>query len=132
ALDLAITLRVQRRRRPWLDRLMTVASWPGFPPQSRIIPPAAIAGLWLLRFPVEARWAIAGWGTGAVSTVLKAAMDRPRPLAGTDLRVVAARLGGSSFPSGHVITFVGTYGFFAYLAHTLPRHRAVRRIATGG
>ncbi|MBA2718241.1 MAG: phosphatase PAP2 family protein [Chloroflexi bacterium] len=131
AIDLALMLRLQRRRRPWLDRLMAVASWPGFPPQSRVIPPAAIGGLWILRFRTEAAFLAAAWGTGALSTILKEMMDRPRPLAGTDLRVVVAPLGGSSFPSGHVITFVGTYGFSAYLADTLIRDPLIRRVTSG-
>ncbi|HEX3428547.1 MAG TPA: phosphatase PAP2 family protein, partial [Candidatus Limnocylindrales bacterium] len=56
----------------------------------------------------------------------------PRPVAGTDLRVVVAPLGGSSFPSGHVITFVGTYGFLAYLAVTLIKDPVIRWAAAGG
>ena len=132
AIDLAITLRLQRRRRPWLDRLMATVSWPGFPPQSRVIPPAAIGSLWLLRFRTEAAFETAAWGTALVSTGLKALMDRPRPVAGTDLRVVAAPLGGTSFPSGHVLTFVGVYGFLAWLAWTLVRDPLVRVPATGG
>jgi membrane-associated phospholipid phosphatase len=132
AIDLALMLRLQRRRRPWLDKMMAAASWPGFPPQSRIIPPAAIAGLWIVNFRTEAAFQAAAWGTGGLSTLLKAMMDRPRPVAGTDLRVVVAPLGGSSFPSGHVITYVGTYGFLAYLANTLIRHPALRWAATGG
>jgi undecaprenyl-diphosphatase len=55
-------------------------------------------------------------------------MKRPRPLAGTDLRVVAAPLGGTSFPSGHTITYVGTYGWLAYVIHTNVRPRWPRRI----
>jgi membrane-associated phospholipid phosphatase len=132
AIDLAVTLRLQRRRRPWLDRVMAIVSWPGFPPQSRVIPPIAIATMAAVRFRTEAAFTAAAWGTGGLSTVLKAAMNRPRPVAGTDLRVVAAPLGGSSFPSGHVITYVGTYGFLAYLADTLPRDPQFRRLATGG
>jgi undecaprenyl-diphosphatase len=132
AIDLALMLRLQRQRRPWLDRLMTAASWPGFPPQSRIIPSAAISGLWLVRFPTEAVFLTAAWGTAALSSALKAVMNRPRPVAGTDLRVVVAPLGGSSFPSGHVITFVGTYGFLAYLALTLIRDPFLRWTAVGG
>ena len=133
AIDLAVMLRLQRRRRPWLDRLMAIASWPGFPPQSRVIPPAAIGGLWILRFRTEAAFLAAAWGTGALSTVLKEMMGRPRPIpiAGTDLRVVVAPLGGTSFPSGHVITYVGTYGFSAYLADTLIRDPLIRRVASG-
>jgi undecaprenyl-diphosphatase len=132
AIDLALTLRLQRRRRPWLDRLMALASWPGFAPQSRLIPPAAIAGLWLLRFRTEAAFTAAGWGTALVPPGLTAAMNRPRPVAGTDVRVVAAPLGGTSFPSGHVLTFVGTYGFLAYLADTLVRDPVLRVAGTGG
>src|SRR3954447_7806332 len=42
AFDLAITLRVQGRQKPGIARLMTAISWPGFPPQSRIIPPGVV------------------------------------------------------------------------------------------
>jgi membrane-associated phospholipid phosphatase len=132
AVDLALMLRLQRRRSAVLERLMAAASWLGFPPQSRLVPPAVIAALWLLKFRVEAAFQLLGWGTGAVSTVVKALMKRPRPVAGTDLRVVTAPLGGTSFPSGHVITYVGTYGFLAYLAHTLVRPRTWRRAIAGG
>ncbi|HEV8489337.1 MAG TPA: phosphatase PAP2 family protein [Candidatus Limnocylindrales bacterium] len=132
AFDLALTLKVQSRRHAVLERVMAAASWLGFPPQSRIVPPAIIGTLYAFRFPTEARFQLLAWCTGLVSTVLKAIMRRPRPVAGTDLRVVAAPLGGSSFPSGHVITYVGTYGFLAYLAHTLIRPRGVRRALVAG
>jgi len=58
-------------------------------------------------------------------------MGRARPVACKDLRVVAAPLGGSSFPSGHVLTYVGTYGFLAFLAATLVRPVALRRLLVG-
>jgi undecaprenyl-diphosphatase len=132
AFDVALTLRLQRRRRPWLDAVMTVVSWPGFPPQSRVIPPAIIGSLWLVRFRTEAAFEAAAWGAALVSTGLKTLMQRPRPVAGTDLRVVAAPLGGSSFPSGHVLTFVGVYGFLAWLTWTLIRDPALRAVSTGG
>jgi len=132
AIDLALMLRLQRRRRPWLDRVMAIGSWPGFPPQSRVIPPAVIGTLVVLRFRTEAAFETAAWGTALVSTALKALMKRPRPVAGTDLRVVAAPLGGSSFPSGHVLTFVGTYGFATYLVVTLIRSDVVRDATAGG
>jgi len=127
AIDLAIMLKLQRRRHAIVDRAMAAASWLGFPPQSRIVPPALMAGMWITRLRVEAVFQLLAWGTGFLSTILKAIMRRPRPVAGTDLRVVTAPLGGSSFPSGHVITYVGTYGFLAYLAHTKLRRRAGRR-----
>jgi len=132
AFDLALMLRLQRRRLSWLDRLMTIASWPGFPPQSRLIPPAVIGALWLGRLRTEAAFLALAWGSATLSTGLKALMERPRPVAGTDLRVVAAPLGGSSFPSGHVLTFVGTYGFATYLVVTLIRSDVVRDATAGG
>ena len=42
ALDLAVTLQLQANRHPLIERLMRVVSWPGFPPQSRLIPPLVI------------------------------------------------------------------------------------------
>ena len=132
AFDLALTLKLQRWRHPTFAGLMSAVSWPGFPPQSRIIPPAIIAGLWLARLRVEAIFQFLAWTTGLLSTVLKAFTRRPRPVAGTDLRVVVAPLGGSSFPSGHVLTYVGTYGFMAYLVQTLLRPVALRRTIVAG
>jgi undecaprenyl-diphosphatase len=132
AIDTAITLRIQGRRHPAVDRAMAAASWPGFPPQSRLIPPAIIGGLAASGLRIEAACQTVAWGTALLSTALKAFMGRRRPVAGTDLRVVAAPLGGSSFPSGHVLTYVGVYGFLAVLAETLVRPILLRRALVGG
>ena len=130
AFDVAVTRALQRIRVPGFATLMRAVSWPGFPPQSRVIPPVATGAMGLLGFPLEAAFEILAWGTGLVSTITKAFMRRPRPTE-PEVRVVIAPLGGSSFPSGHVITYMGVYGFLAYLAHTLIRPVAVRRAVTG-
>jgi len=130
AIDLAVTVKMQRWSLPWLTRLMEAISWPGFPPQSRVIPAAMIALLALAWLPLEAIAMAGAWGTAIVATVVKSVMRRPRPVAGVDVRVIAAPLGGSSFPSGHTITYVGVYGFAAYLAHTLIRPTWLRRLVT--
>jgi membrane-associated phospholipid phosphatase len=130
-IDVAITIRLQARQHRSLGVLMEAVSWLGFPPQSRTIPPLLMAGMWLLRFRVEAAFQLLAWGTGGLSSVLKGIMRRPRPLP-EQVRVVIAPLGGSSFPSGHVITYVGTYGFLAYLAHSHLRSARVRRPLVGG
>jgi membrane-associated phospholipid phosphatase len=132
ALDAAITLRIQAARHPAFEAAMRLASWPGFPPQSRLIPPAVIGSLAAVGLRQEAAAETAAWGAAALSSGVKAFMDRPRPVAGTDVRVVAAPLGGSSFPSGHVLTYVGVYGFLAFLAATLVRPAATRRAAVAG
>ena len=127
AIDLALTLKLQRRRDPVLQALMRGVSWPGFPPRAGSSRPPSPRGLLVARLPLEALFMVGAWGTALVASAVKAVMRRPRPVAGVDLRVVTAPLGGSSFPSGHTITYVGVYGFLAYLAHTLLRPAGWRR-----
>jgi undecaprenyl-diphosphatase len=129
AFDLAFTIKLQGAQRPWLRRTMAAVSWPGFPPQSRIIPPVVIAA-WALRGrPRSAAYLTAAWGGAALSTVLKSIVRRPRPLPPA-VDVVVATLGGTSFPSGHVLTYVMFYGFLAHLllVHGEP---GVERRVTG-
>ena len=57
---------------------------------------------------------------------MKATVQRQRPLAPV-VRVAVAPLGGSSFPSGHVLTYVGWYGFLAHLAAVHLDEPVVRR-----
>lgn len=131
AVDQAIAERFQSIRDPRLERAMAVVSWFGFPPQSRLLPPTYAAVLWVGRFRPEAAFQLAAWGTALLSTIVKAFMRRPRPVAGKDLRVVAAPLGGSSLPSGHVLTYVGVYGWMAFMAGTLIRPTLLRRLVVG-
>jgi undecaprenyl-diphosphatase len=128
--DVLVTRALQRVRLPGFDLLMRAVSWPGFPRQSRTIPPVVSGAMALLGYPLEAAFQVLAWGTGLVSTLTKALMKRPRPTE-PEVRVVVAPLGGSSFPSGHVITYMGVYGFLAYLAHTLIRPAALRRALVG-
>ena len=128
AIDWAITARLQANHDPRIERAMTFVSWFGFRPQSRVLPLVYAAVLWLARFRLEAAFQLAAAGSGLLSTIVKTFMRRPRPIAGKDLRVVAAPLGGSSFPSGHVLTYVGVYGWMAIMADRLIRPRRVRRV----
>jgi membrane-associated phospholipid phosphatase len=133
AIDLAVTLKLQREgRQPVTRAVMQAVSWPGFPPQSHVIPAGIAAGLLAARLPLEALFALGAWGTSLVASGIKAIMRRPRPIGSVDLRVVTAPLGGSSFPSGHTITYVGVYGYLAYLAHTLLRPAGWRRAIVAG
>ncbi|MEP7159106.1 MAG: phosphatase PAP2 family protein [Chloroflexota bacterium] len=124
-IDVAITLRWQAARHRSLALLMEAASWPGFPPQSRVIPPLAMATMFVMRLRTEAFFQLLAWGTALAATVFKGFVQRPRPLP-EQVRVVLAPLGGSSFPSGHVLTYVGTYGFMAFVVHTVIRPPHVR------
>jgi membrane-associated phospholipid phosphatase len=132
ALDLAMTIKLQRGTRPGVDRLLRAVSWPGFPPQSRLIPVAIIGALGATRLWLEAAAFGVAWASAALATVTKGLMRRPRPIAGTDLRVVAAPLGGSSFPSGHVLTYVGIYGYLAFLVYSAVPNTRMRRVGVTG
>lgn len=114
AFDLAMTIRLQAAQNPSLAAIMRAASWPGFPPQSRLIPPLIIAGWSARGHRRSAIFQLLAWGGAAISTVLKAFIKRPRPLP-PEVRVIVAPLGGTSFPSGHVLTYVAFYGFLAFL-----------------
>ncbi len=114
AFDLAMTIRLQAWQHPAVAELMRLASWPGFPPQSRLIPPAIMAAWWVTGRRRAAAFQLASWGGAALSTAIKAFMRRPRPLP-PEVRVVVAPLGGTSFPSGHVLTYVAFYGFLGFL-----------------
>lgn len=130
ATDLQTTRSLQRIKNPAFDRLMRVVSWPGFPPQSRIIPPALAASWLILGFPMEAAFQLAAWGSAGISAIVKRIMKRPRPAQG-QVMVRPARIGGSSFPSGHVLIYTGVYGFLAILLETLIRPSRIRRFAVG-
>lgn len=125
-LDARVTLAMQRQQAPWFSRLMHWGSWAGFPPQSRTLPllyPSLIA---LFGKRLDAGFQLAGWGTSAISGTLKMIMKRPRPVEGR-FRVAKARIGGTSFPSGHVINYTGIYGMLAYLAGQRIEERRLRR-----
>lgn len=129
-IDLRVTLALQRRRAPWFRRLMHAVSWPGFPPQSRLIPPALTLGWLALGFPVEALFQALAWGASGISFSVKQVMRRPRP-DHPEIRVAIARIGGSSFPSGHVLNYVGVYGLLAFLLSSLLRPSLARRALVG-
>jgi undecaprenyl-diphosphatase len=116
---------------PWLERAATFVSWFGFLPQSRVLPLAYAAILWIARYRLEAVFQLAAGGSAIIATLIKSFMRRPRPVAGRDIRVVAAPLGGTSFPSGHVLTYVGIYGWMVLMAHRLIRPGLVRRLVVG-
>lgn len=129
-LDERVTRRIQKISLPGFDQLMHAVSWPGFPPQSKILPMLIATSMLAAGRPLEAFFQLMGWGTGAISGSVKRTMKRPRPNH-PEIVVAKARLGGTSFPSGHVIIYTGVYGFLAYLAHTHVRFGLLRKAIVG-
>lgn len=129
--DVVVTLRLQRMNHPNLSRLLNAISWPGFRPQSLILPGSATAGVWLLGFRREARYMAFAWLASMLSFTTKMLVQRPRP-GGDGIVVTEAKLRDSSFPSGHVLHYVCFWGFFAYLCFTEIRGRWSRWLPTAG
>lgn len=125
--DRRATLRLQRADHPVLERAMSAVSWVGFRPQSLLLPFAAISGTWLLRMRRESLLLVAAWGASMVSFLTKLVVQRPRPDL-PEIRVIAANIRDTSFPSGHTIHYVVFWGFFTYLVLTRVRSNVARAL----
>ena len=118
AVDLQITKAVQRIDLPSFALLMRLVSWPGFNPQVVIIAGLLILVLYGLGLRWEAVMAlIAALFSTAINLLVKNLIQRPRPL--PDQVTVVAALTSYSFPSGHVMFYVGVFGFLGFLAYHL-------------
>ena len=126
-IDLQITRGIQTINNPVIGQLMTFISWPGFPPQSFVIPLLVAA----LIYPLGLRWEAAAGLAAAVSSaaidaLIKRAIQRPRPAA--NLVHVLRILNSYSFPSGHVMFYVVFFGFLFFLAFALLKHAWKRTV----
>ena len=81
-------------------------------------------------WPTEAGCSLLAWGSALLSEGTKRLVDRPRP-APPLVAVTPAPIEGTSFPSGHVLTYVGFYGFLAYLVALRVDQPALRDLGTG-
>lgn len=129
-IDLAITRFIQSINLPFFDTLMYLISWPGFPPQSFILSAVVLLIIYMLGLRWEAI-------TGLVAAILPATLDaivkdyirRPRPT--VDLVHVLRILNSYSFPSGHVMFYVGFFGYLWFLAYTLLKQSRWRTFLLG-
>jgi len=104
---------------------MIAVSWGGTFPQI-VIPIAIIA---LLLYGSGLHWealmsVVAAVGVQAITMMVKVAIHRPRPT--TDLVHVFSQLSSCSFPSGHVMFFLGYFGFIWFLAFSLLKDSSKR------
>ncbi len=110
AIDVAITRNFQQDQAPWLRYSMLAVSYLGFIPG--LMPGLVIlAGLifWLVRLRLEAILVLALSAVSyALETGIKLIVARPRPSA--RLIEVLYKVGGQSFPSGHVMSYVAFWG----------------------
>ena len=126
-LDIQITHALQSIQWPIFATLMSLISWLGFFPQSFIIS----ALLVLLIYAFGLRWESISAVAAAlvppiVNTLVKGLIRRPRPT--VDLVQVLRILNSYSFPSGHVMFYVGFFGFLWFLAFTLLKPSWLRTL----
>ncbi len=124
-IDLAIERGLQSINSPIFAGLMTLISWPGFSPQSFIISALIVAVIYTFGLKWESITAlVAALLPPLVNVLVKDWIRRPRPT--IDLVNVFGILNSYSFPSGHVMFYVGFYGFLWFLVYTLLK-RSWRR-----
>ena len=124
-IDLQIERAIQSINSPIFAGLMYLISWPGFSPQSFILSVLIVLAIYLFGLQWEAIMAlVAALLPPIVNVIVKDYIRRPRPT--IDLVRVLGVLNSYSFPSGHVMFYVGFYGFLWFLVYTLLK-RSWRR-----
>jgi membrane-associated phospholipid phosphatase len=105
---------------PLFDEGMEAISLPGFVPYNVLMIIGILAVLLVLRRRMEALMTgVALGGAGVLVELVKNWFARPRPT--VPFALVEHPIGGYSFPSGHVTSYVCLFGFLFYLAWSLMK-----------
>jgi undecaprenyl-diphosphatase len=116
--DLWFSRLIQRHSSPVFRGLMIAVSWPGNDYHPLIIALSCAALLLIWQHRIEAGCLLfSGGGASLLTNLLKIAIGRPRPAA--ELVEIYRLHTTDSFPSGHVLGYVATYGFLFYLVWVL-------------
>lgn len=127
AIDLMITRAIQQITIQPFPLLMSAISWPGFFPQSVIIPAVIILIIYAFGLHWEAMVALsAAVFSTAINILVKDLVQRSRPLS-SSVNVVSI-LNSYSFPSGHVMFYLGFFGFIVFLSYTLLKPSVKRTL----
>ncbi len=113
---------------PALYRLMLAVSWLGWQPQAGLLGVGLVALLFWKRLTLESGFTLLALVGGTPVYLLCTLLaDRMRPHAVVAGFRVYKELGGTSFPSGHVINYLLFCGFLAYVTYTLVQGPVARR-----
>ena len=127
AIDLQITQFIQLINIPFFALFMRMISWPGFLPQSLIITALTILLIYRFGLQWESLMALfAATFSAGVNVLVKDLIQRPRPTAG--MVNVISTLTSYSFPSGHVMFYLGYFGFVAFLVFSLLKPSLKRNL----
>lgn len=125
--DLTITQTIQRINIPFFGFVMDLISWIGFGPQVFII--TVLIGL--VVYGLGLHWeavmvVLAAVLSSSINVLVKDLVQRPRPTAA--LVNVFSSLSSYSFPSGHVMYFLGVFGFLMFLTFSLLKPSLKRSV----
>lgn len=121
-IDLAFSQEVQEFQNPFLDSLMKLVSWFGNSPGSYIMLLSGALLFFIFKYRKEALFVFLTAGSGLVSTLVKIAVNRPRP--SEPLVHIVQKASQQSFPSGHVMFYIVYFGFLTVLMYhlkTIPK-----------
>ena len=118
AIDLQITKAIQLNNFPFFASFMSLVSWPGSGRQLVVITTLILLLMYSFGLHWESVMALiaASFSTG-INLMVKDLIQRPRPT--SNLVNVVSKLTDSSFPSGHVMFYIGFYGFIGFLAFNM-------------
>jgi membrane-associated phospholipid phosphatase len=126
-IDVTITQALQSLEAPWFEALMRAVSWLGYTPQATILTLFFAVLIFLLGYRWEGVMTLASAVLiEALNNFVKYVVHRPRPP--SSLVEVYQVLNSYSFPSGHVMYYVGLYGFMLFLVFVVLKRRWLRAV----
>ena len=129
-LDREFSEELQEYQLPFLDWLMKFVSWFGYMPYSLFTVLFAAGTFYLFKFKKEAFFVLLTLLSGIVSWGTKILVARPRPT--ESLVRIVEQAKNNSFPSGHVLFYVASFGFIALLMYWLKTSPTLIRVLVAG
>lgn len=129
-IDREFSEEVQEHNNPVFDAIMRGISWAGYMPNSAIVVVGAVLLFLAFKYRREALFVFLTSLAGLVSTLVKMAVNRPRPQSSM-VRIIE-KTQQQSFPSGHVMFYVVFFGFIALTMFRLKQLPGMLRWFVGG
>lgn len=129
--DLYITRSIQLIQYGWFSNLMILITEVGYPIQGSILTILVPLGLLAIKRKNDAiTLFLSAAGAGLISVVFKAVISRPRPDPSL-IDQLSLYTRNDSFPSGHVLFFMGFVGYLSYFCYIYFPKGWIRNISVG-
>lgn len=129
--DLYITRQIQLIQNPLLESILLFISWLGNFQQTIFSVVIVVVLFWILkRRDLALGLLVSATGAVFISETLKSIVSRPRPDP-TLVNQIEKFFKDDSFPSGHVLYYMGFYGFLLFATFVLIKRRLWRHILSG-